>query len=309
LAKSFLAGKKKRIALIRLSLSLVFPMLAIGSATCQSAADYADDHTVILTPAAPTGERKTVIVAPGAGSQEYNIYRLDTRQFTQGGVLDIDIAIAPNSATDGSFDLFPAGTPIPKTGRPAGTIAGRYDIRRGTTTRLEYAFQTGQVFAFGLEGNWGSPRGATGNATFRASVRGASASSQSNPVIKLTPAEPSTDRTAIITAPGRGRHAYNVVYIDLRNFANAGILDIDIQIATNSNTDGSFDLFPSNSSLPPPGSAGGPLTGRYDIRRGSSTRIEYRFRPGQVLALGLEGNWFSAAGSTGEVRFRATAHM
>ena len=125
---------------------------------------------VKLTPSAPSSERVATIVAPDRGLQNYTLFSIDTRDFSRGGVLVIDIHISSDSATDGSFDLFPANVPIPTQGGPIGTLTGRYDVRRGTSTRIEYHFERGQVFAFGLEGNWGSQSGATGLVQFRASV-------------------------------------------------------------------------------------------------------------------------------------------
>jgi hypothetical protein len=115
-------------------------------------------------------ERSATIVAPGYGLQHYTIYQIDTREFT-GGVLQIDIQIARDSATDGSFDLFPSDIPIPTRGDPIGTLVGRYNVPRGTSTHIEYKFKSGQVFAFGLEGNWDNPKGASGVVQFQARVR------------------------------------------------------------------------------------------------------------------------------------------
>jgi hypothetical protein len=128
------------------------------------------EHTVKLTPIAPIGERSATIVAPGNGLQNFNVYYIDTRDFEQGGLLTIDIQILPNSVTDGSFDLFPANLPLPTRGPPRGSLTGSYNVRRGTSTRLEYHFARGQVFALGLEGTWLSPKGATGIVRFRATV-------------------------------------------------------------------------------------------------------------------------------------------
>ena len=129
-----------------------------------------ETFVVKLTPIAPSSERVATIVAPDRGLQNYTVFSIDTRDFSQGGVLVIDIHISSDSATDGSFDLFPANVPIPTQGGPIGTLTGRYDVRRGSSTRIEYHFERGQVFAFGLEGNWGSQSGATGLVQFRASV-------------------------------------------------------------------------------------------------------------------------------------------
>lgn len=129
------------------------------------------NHTITLTHSAPFADRQAIIRAPGRGLMDYNVFTIDTRDFTEGGVLDIEIQIAPGSGTDGSFDLFPLNVPVPVQGRPVGTLAGRYDVRRGTTTHLDYRFRFGQIFNFGLEGNWFSAQGATGMVRFRASVR------------------------------------------------------------------------------------------------------------------------------------------
>jgi flagellar basal body L-ring protein FlgH len=268
------------------------------------------DRNLQLTPTTASAERTTVIVAPGSGRQSYNIFYIDTRAFADGGVLDIDIQIAPDSGTDGSFDLFPGNVRIPAQGRPDGTLAGRYDVRRGTSTRLEYRFAQGQVFAFNLTGNWGSAQGAKGRVQFRANVLGqAVPSSPGEHTIRLSPASPSADRTATIVAPGSGNHGYNAFYIDTRDFPSGGVLDIQIQIDPNSSTDGSFDLFPGNMTpelLAHPGNR--TLGGRYDIRRGSSTSLVYRFQPGQLFIFGLEGNWGNQRGATGSVSFRTSVH-
>ena len=130
-----------------------------------------DDHTIVATRRLPSARRIATITAPGNGWMSYNLFMIDTRDFTAGGVLDIDIQIDSNSGTDGSFDLFPADVPIPTRGRPIGTLTGRYDIRRGASTRIEYRFAKGQIFALGLEGNWFSPKGATGMVRFSTTVR------------------------------------------------------------------------------------------------------------------------------------------
>jgi len=128
---------------------------------------------------------------------------------------------------------------------------------------------------------------------------------QLGPMIRLTPAVPAGGRAATIIAPGRGLHKYTVVYLDTRDFADGGVLEIDIQISSNSATDGSFDLFPSNVPIPTQGAMPGMLRGSHDVRKGASTHLEYPFRTGQVFALGLEGNWFSPKGATGSVKFLA----
>ena len=125
-------------------------------------------------------------------------------------------------------------------------------------------------------------------------------------ILRLTQANPSQSRTTTITAPGRGQQIYNLFRIDARDFANGGTLVVDIDISRSSATDGSFDLFPGDVTVPAGGALKGSLAGRYDVRKGSSTRLEYRFGRGQMFALNLEGNWFSQKGATGQVQFRAT---
>ena len=68
-------------------------------------------------------------------------------------------------------DRFHENAVIPTEGDPTESLAGRYDIQKGTTTNIEYRFQKGEIFAFGLEGNWFSPKGATGTVEFKASVK------------------------------------------------------------------------------------------------------------------------------------------
>lgn len=129
-----------------------------------------DEREIVLTHAAPAAQGTTTITAPGMGLEGYSVFLIDTRDFVQGGFLEIQIQIDHHSGTDGSFDLFPAGIPIPTRGRPVGTLTGSYDVRRGTSTQIRYRFARGQVFAFGLEGNWFSPKGATGTVRFQASA-------------------------------------------------------------------------------------------------------------------------------------------
>src|SRR6202034_852693 len=104
------------------------------------------EQTLTLTPTAPAGERSATITAPGPGSQKYTVFYIDARDFVEGGTLSIDINLSRSSATDVSFDLFPGNATIPTQGRPVGTLAGLYDVPKGTSTRLEYQFRTGQVF-------------------------------------------------------------------------------------------------------------------------------------------------------------------
>jgi hypothetical protein len=128
-----------------------------------------DERILRLTRANSSEVRTATITAPGSRQHSFNVFSIDTRDFDRGGTLVIDIDIPRSSATDGSFDLFPGGVPVPPQAQTR-PLAGSYDIRRGSSAHLKYRFNRGQVFALGLEGNWFSPKGATGQVQFRAHV-------------------------------------------------------------------------------------------------------------------------------------------
>jgi WD40 repeat protein/uncharacterized caspase-like protein len=124
----------------------------------------------------------------------------------------------------------------------------------------------------------------------------------------LTRKAPSIDGYAQITAPGRGAHAYNVLYIDTRDFRQGGELDVMIQVDKDSRTSGSFALFAGDTRFAPAGASAPPLAGRYDVAPGALIHLNYRFSAGQVFAFGAEGNWFSPKGATGRSIFRVSVH-
>ena len=130
-----------------------------------------DPNTITLTPARSSDARTATITAPGHGLHNYTIFHIDAREFPQGHPLIIDVSIRPGSGTDGSFDLFSDGELTPTRDRPLREVAARDDVHKGSSSKLIYRFRTGQVFAFGLEGNWFSPKGATGEVEFQASVK------------------------------------------------------------------------------------------------------------------------------------------
>ena len=127
-------------------------------------------RNVALTRKAPSIDGHAVITAPGKGTHAYNVLYFDTREFTKGGELDVMIQVDKSSRTSGSFDLFAGDTRFSTAGASAPPLAGRYDVAPGALIHLNYRFNAGQVFAFGAEGNWFSPKGATGDSTFRVSV-------------------------------------------------------------------------------------------------------------------------------------------
>jgi hypothetical protein len=149
------------------------------------------DRTVVLTQSNRTAIGQDFFVAPGVGKQSYTVYQIDTRAFTNGGTLIIDLAIGGGESA-ASFDLFPAGVQIPTEGRPVASLAGAYDIGqarlgpksvfdrslRDMLTRarapekatLRYSFSTGEVFRLGATGNWGSRAGTSNSFSFKVAV-------------------------------------------------------------------------------------------------------------------------------------------
>jgi len=157
------------ISLVALNWARSYPPPAPAPTTQPAAWLYS--RNIVVTRANPTAERAGTIIATRRGTQNYNVYYIDATDFTGGGTLDIEIQIASTSQTDGSFDLFPANAPIPTGNHATGSLVGRYDVPKGTTTRMEYRFRSGMKFALGLEGNWFSPMGARGVVQIHVTVR------------------------------------------------------------------------------------------------------------------------------------------
>jgi hypothetical protein len=126
--------------------------------------------SVKLTPSVPCAERDATIVAPGARLHHYNLVSIDTSGFPNGGTLRLEITNPSDSAIWASFDLFAANVRVAPQGGSDKPLIGRYDVPNGVSTSLAYRFKRGQTFIFGLEGNWGSPKGAQAVAHFRATV-------------------------------------------------------------------------------------------------------------------------------------------
>jgi hypothetical protein len=156
----------------------------------------------------------------------------------------------------------------------------------------------------GTSAGMGMNAGGSGSALLSGPSASVGSTSPDRRTLNLTRANSSEARAATITAPGRGSHNFNLFSIDAREFDKGGTLIIDIDIPRGSATDGSFALFSGDAPVEPQSSTR-PLTGSYDVRRGSSTRLKYQFSRGQRFILGMEGNWFSPKGATGTVQFRA----
>jgi hypothetical protein len=128
---------------------------------CACAASICSQGTlIVLTPAAPSITFTSNIVAPGNGNQAYTKYDLDVSGFPAGGTIKIS-GMVGSGVSAGSFDLFPACTTFPTTGRPTGTLGGAYDVapsKGWSITPVKFAAGDGR-FHFGSEGNWSSAAG------------------------------------------------------------------------------------------------------------------------------------------------------
>ena len=108
------------------------------------------------------------LVAPGMWKHSYQVVRLDTSRFANGGTLHIAITLA-NGKSDASFDLYPGGTSLPTDGFPR-SLAYAHDVLQTTTAKIDYHFNEGAVFLLGAEGSWHSKAGDTNTYSFVASV-------------------------------------------------------------------------------------------------------------------------------------------
>ena len=99
------------------------------------------------------------LVAPGMWKHSYQVVRLDTSRFANGGTLHIAITLG-NGKSDASFDLYPGGTPLPTDGFPR-SLAYAHDVLQTTSAKIDYHFNQGAVFLLGAEGSWHSKAGDT----------------------------------------------------------------------------------------------------------------------------------------------------
>jgi hypothetical protein len=124
--------------------------------------------------------------------------------------------------------------------------------------------------------------------------------------LRLTPSAPSAGGTLKIVAPGYNRHQYTTQRIDTTAFGS-GTVEIEVSVAAASATDASFDLFPQNATVPSEGYPTTSVAQAYDVARGQSSRLTYRFTKGEIFTFGAQGNWFSQAGNEGTVQYRVPA--
>ena len=122
-------------------------------------------RSIVLSPEAATGAGRGELVGPGTGKQDYTITRIDTRAFSDGGLLVVDITMGPGESA-GSFDLFEEDADLPEDPlaqeqlRRSHSVASCYDLRPTMRGRLVHHFQTGEVFQLGGTGPWFSGQGA-----------------------------------------------------------------------------------------------------------------------------------------------------
>ena len=150
------------------------PVSDTEEAPSSTPAEEADSNFIILTYEQPTATVAGELTAPGYEKQSYTVFFLDTTDFSEGGTLVVEVQL-DDGESDGSFDLFPEGAPIPTEGRAEDSLASLYDLRRGERGTFRYQFESGQVFQFGATGNWFSREGATNTFTLIIRVESASA--------------------------------------------------------------------------------------------------------------------------------------
>ena len=177
----------RRVALKGLCIVLLLFLLIGGTAYGQSLADAAranrqqksagptkvltgDDLDATSTPeiiqlnprSSSTGQG--TLVAPGRGKHSYRVIQLDASRFVNGGTIHITITVGEGES-EGSFDLYPQGLPLPSEGFPK-SLASAVNTHSGSSAKINYSFAHGTVFQFGAEGSWNSKAGATNTYSF-----------------------------------------------------------------------------------------------------------------------------------------------
>lgn len=120
--------------------------------------------------------------------------------------------------------------------------------------------------------------------------------------IVLTRTQPTVSANGQLIAPGYGKQNYTVFLIDVTDFQAGGTLAIKVTLGEGE-SDASFDLFPQGIPLPAEGRAKDSIATLYDLKRGKSGTLNYKFTKGQVFQFGATGNWFSRENSTNTFAF------
>ncbi len=117
-------------------------------------------------------------------------------------------------------------------------------------------------------------------------------------------------RNETITAPGRGKQAYNKYPLDLSAFYPAGgVLTIEASLGRGPSA-ASFDLFPNEASVPTSGTPDKALRiqaqpRQYDVAPGTCVTLTYPFAQLYHVVFAATGNWESPFGSTNTLQFSA----
>jgi hypothetical protein len=111
-----------------------------------------------------TSTGQGTLVAPGRGKHSYRVIVLDASRFVNGGTIHITITVG-NGESEGSFDLYPQGLPLPSEGLP-NSLTNAVNIHSASGAKINYRFAHGAVFQFGAEGSWNSKAGATNSYSF-----------------------------------------------------------------------------------------------------------------------------------------------
>src|SRR5271165_5362813 len=104
------------------------------------------------------------LVAPGRGKHSYRVIMLDASRFVGGGTIHITITLG-DGESEGSFDLYPLGLPLPSEGLP-NSLANAVNVRSGSGAKINYHFAHGTTFQFAAEGSWNAKAGATNTYSF-----------------------------------------------------------------------------------------------------------------------------------------------
>ena len=111
-----------------------------------------------------TSTGQGILVAPGRGKHSYRVILLDASRFANGGTIHITITVG-DGESEGSFDLYPQGLPLPSEGFP-NSLANAVNVHSGSGAKINYHFAHGAVFQFAAEGSWNSKAGATNTYSF-----------------------------------------------------------------------------------------------------------------------------------------------
>jgi hypothetical protein len=110
-----------------------------------------------------------------------------------------------------------------------------------------------------------------------------------------------------LVAAGWNKHKYVVTPIDTRRYPDGGVLNLEISVGTGVAA-ASFDLFPWGARLPTEGMPNqqGSLASAWNVPRGGTAQITYRFQRGDLFQFGAEGNWPSPVGAGNSYTVRAS---